>query len=305
MHMETMRQKEPDMNEYNDQIVEEVAKELYVTALKRLPPDVKQALTKAFERETNETARQIFRTILENIRVAEEENLLVCQDTGLPIYFVTIGSKFAVDGARIARALQKGAQRATLEHPFRGSSTHPLTRVNPQTSVGPGLPVIHWDFNEEADYLEILMIPKGSGSENMSAVKMFIPADGVRAVKKFVIDTVLESGSNPCPPGIIGVGIGGTFDLVAVLAKKALARPVGSKNHDPQLAEMEKELLEAINATGIGPMGLGGDTTALAVHIESAYTHITQNPVAVNSQCWPARRARARIFRDGRVEYGY
>jgi fumarate hydratase subunit alpha len=303
--MERMRQKEPDMNEYNDQIVEEVAKQLYVTALKRLPPDVKQALTKAFERETNETARQIFRTILENIRIAEEENLLVCQDTGLPIYFVTIGSKFAVDGARIARALERGAQRATLEHPFRGSSTHPLTRINPQTSVGPGLPVIHWDFNEEADYLEILMIPKGSGSENMSAVKMFIPADGVRAVKKFVIDTVLESGSNPCPPGIIGVGIGGTFDLVAVLAKKALARPVGSKNHDPQMAQMEKELLEAINATGIGPMGLGGDTTALAVHIESAYTHITQNPVAVNSQCWPARRAKARIFRDGRVEYGY
>jgi fumarate hydratase subunit alpha len=270
-----------------------------------LPPDVKQALTKAYERETSETAQRIFRTILENIRVAEEQDLLVCQDTGLPIYFVTIGSKFPVDGARIARALRKGAQRATLEHPFRGSSTHPLTRVNPQTSVGPGLPVIHWDFDDGADYLEILMVPKGSGSENMSAAKMFIPADGVSALKKFVVDTVLESGSNPCPPGVIGVGIGGTFDLVATLAKKALTRPVGSKNHDPQLAQMEEELLEAINATGIGPMGLGGDTTALAVHIESAYTHITQNPVAVNSQCWPARRAKARIFRDGRVEYGY
>ncbi len=293
------------MTEHDDRIVEEVAKELYITALKRLPPDVKQALNKAYERETGETAQRIFRTILENIRVAEEEDLLVCQDTGLPIYFVTIGSKFRVDGARIARALQKGAQRATLEHPFRGSSTHPLTRVNPQTSVGPGLPVIHWDFDEEADYLEILMVPKGSGSENMSAARMFIPADGVKAVKKFVLDTVLESGANPCPPGIIGVGIGGTFDLVAVLAKKALARPVGSRNRDPQLAEMEEELLKAINALGIGPMGLGGDTTALAVHIESAYTHITQNPVAVNSQCWPARRAKARIFRDGRVEYGY
>ncbi len=293
------------MTGFNEHLVEEVAKELYITALKRLPPDVKEALTKAFERETHETAREIFRTILKNIRVAEEENLLICQDTGLPIYFVTIGSKFPVDGAKVAKALENGAKRATLEHPFRGSSTHPLTRVNPQTSVGAGLPVIHWEFDEEADFLEILMIPKGSGSENMSAMKMFIPADGVSAVKKFVLDTVLESGAKPCPPGVIGVGIGGTSDLVSVLAKKAIARPVGSKNRDPQLAKMEEDLLDAINRTGIGPMGLGGDTTALAVHIESAYTHITQNPVAVNTQCWPARRARAKIFRDGRVEYGF
>lgn len=293
------------MTGFNERVVEEVAKELYITALKRLPPDVKEALRKASERETNETAREIFRTILENIRVAEEQNLLVCQDTGLPIYFVTIGSKFPVDGAMVAKALEKGAKRATLEHPFRGSSTHPLTRINPQTSVGDGLPVIHWEFDEEADFLEILMVPKGSGSENMSAMKMFIPADGVGAVKKFVLDTVLEAGSKPCPPGIIGVGIGGTADLVGLLAKKAIARPVGSRNRDPQLAKMEEDLLDAINGTGIGPMGLGGDTTALAVHIESAYTHITQNPVAVNTQCWPARRARAKIFPDGRVEYGY
>ena len=293
------------MTEFNYRMVEEVAKELYIRALKRLPPDVKGALEKAFQRETNETAREIFRTILKNIEVAEEQDLLVCQDTGLPIYFVSIGSKFQVDGARIAKALENGAKRATLEHPFRGSSTHPLNRINPQTSVGSGLPVIHWEFDESADYLDILMIPKGSGSENMSAMKMFIPADGVRALKKFVLDRVIESGANPCPPGVIGVGIGGTSDLVGVLAKKAIARPVGSKNPDPQSARLEDELLEAINATGIGPMGLGGDTTALAVHVESAYTHITQNPVAVNTQCWPARRARGKIYADGRVEYGY
>ena len=293
------------MAEFDYPMVEEVAKELYIRALKKLPPDVKVALEKAFQKETNETAREIFRTIFNNIRVAEERNLLVCQDTGLPIYFVTMGSGFPVDGAKIAKALEKGAKRATLEHPFRGSSTHPLTRVNPQTSVGVGLPVIHWEFEEEADYLDILMVPKGSGSENMSAMKMFIPADGMKALKRFVLDSVIEAGSKPCPPGIIGVGIGGTSDLVGVLAKKAIARPVGSTNPDPQLAQMEEELLEAINATGIGPMGLGGDTTALAVHIESAYTHITQNPIAVNTQCWPARRAKARIFPDGRVEYGY
>ena len=293
------------MTGFDYRVVEDAAKELYIRALKRLPPDVKAALEKAFERETNETAREILRTILKNIQVAEEHDLLVCQDTGLPIYFVRIGSRFPVDGARIAEALESGAKRATLEHPFRGSSTHPLTRVNPQTSVGHGLPVIHWEFDEEADHLEILMVPKGSGSENMSAMKMFIPADGVRALKKFVLDRVIESGSNPCPPGIIGVGIGGTSDLVGVLAKKAITRAVGSRNPDPQLARMEEELLAAINATGIGPMGLGGDTTALAVHIEGAYTHITLNPVAVNTQCWPARRARATIYSDGRVEYGY
>jgi fumarate hydratase subunit alpha len=293
------------MSEFSYTLVEEVAKELYIRALKKLPPDVKEALQKAFEREKNETAREIFRTILKNIEIAEQENLLVCQDTGLPIYFVTIGSQFPVDGAKIAKALENGAKRATLEHPFRGSSTHPITRINPQTSVGWGLPVLHWEFEEEADFLDILMMPKGSGSENMSAMKMFIPADGIKALKKFVLDRVIESGSNPCPPGIIGVGIGGTADLVGVLAKKAIVRPVGSRNPDPQMAQIEGELLEAVNATGIGPMGLGGDTTALAVHLEGAYTHITQNPVAVNTQCWPARRARARVFPDGRVEYGY
>ena len=293
------------MAEFSYQLVEDVAKTLYITALKKLPPDVKAALEKAYERERQETAQEIFRTILKNIQVAEEEDLLICQDTGLPIYFVTIGSQFPVDGAKIEKALEEGAKRATLEHPFRGSSTHPLTRINPQTSVGQGLPVIHWEFDESAAYLDILMVPKGSGSENMSAMKMLYPAHGLKGVKKFILDRVIESGSNPCPPGIIGVGIGGTADLVGILAKKALTRPVGSKNPDPEVARMEEDLLAAINGTGLGPMGLGGETTTLAVHIETAYTHITQNPVAVNTQCWPARRARAKIYPDGKVEYGY
>jgi fumarate hydratase subunit alpha len=297
--------KEDTVARFNYQLVEETAKDLYIRALKFLPPDVTAALEKACSGETDSTAKSILETILRNIEIASSRELLICQDTGLPIFFVKIGSRFSVDGARIAAALENGARRATLEHPFRGSSTHPLIRKNPQTSVGKGLPIIHWEFDEESDVLDILMVPKGSGSENMSAMNMFIPADGVRAVKKFVIDTVVKSGGNPCPPGIIGVGIGGTADLVGLLAKKAICRPVGSSNPDPELARMERELLEAINATGIGPMGLGGDTTALAVHIQSAYTHITLNPVAVNTQCWAARRMRAKIDRDGNVEYGY
>jgi len=293
------------MNPFDYKIVEETAKELYIRALKVLPPDVREALKKASAKETHSTAKEIFETILRNVEVSDQKDMLICQDTGLPIYIVKVGSRFPFDGAKVAAALKEGAKRATLEHPFRGSSTHPVTRVNPQTSVGEGLPIIYWDFVADSDCLDILMVPKGSGSENMSAMKMFIPADGVAAVKKFVVDTVLQSGSNPCPPGIIGVGIGGTADLVTKLAKEAIARPVGSHNHDPFFAKMEDELYEAINSLGIGPMGLGGAVTTLAVHIEWAHTHITQNPVAVNTQCWPARRARGKIYPNGKVEYGF
>jgi fumarate hydratase subunit alpha len=293
------------MAKFSYGLVEDTAKELYIRALKILPPDVRVALKKAYEKETHPTAKEMFKVILANVEIADRDDMLICQDTGLPIYLVKVGSKFPVDGARVAAALKEGAKRATVEHPFRGSSTHPVTRVNPQTSVGEGLPIVYWDFVAESDCLDLLMIPKGSGSENMSAMKMFIPADGVAVIKKFVVDTVLQSGSNPCPPGVIGVGIGGTADLVSKLAKEAIARPVGSHNHDPYFAKMEDELCEAINSLGVGPMGLGGDVTTLAVHIEWAHTHITQNPVAVNTQCWPARRARAKIYADGRVEYGF
>ncbi len=293
------------MADLNYQIVEDAAKETYIRALCDLPPDVRIALEKAYERETNPTAREVFNAIFKTIKIADENKTLICQDTGLPIYIVKIGSKFPWNGFKIKERLKIGAKRATQEFPFRGSSTHPLTRVNPQTSVGEGLPVVHYDFVGDSDCLDILMIPKGSGSENMSKMHMFYPAHGISALKKFVIDTVFETGANPCPPGIIGVGIGGTADLVMKLAKEAIVRPVGQRHHDPQIAAMEEELEEAINSMDRGPMGLGGKITTLGVHIETAYTHITQNPIAINTQCWPARRSRAKIYPDGRVEYGY
>jgi fumarate hydratase subunit alpha/L(+)-tartrate dehydratase alpha subunit len=293
------------MKEFDYTIVEEAAKQLYIRALCDLPPDVRSALKKASERETQPAAKAVFEAMFKTIEIADRDKTLICQDTGLPIYKVKIGSDFAWNGAKIKRCLSEGARRATQEFPFRSSSTHPLTRVNPQTSVGPGLPVVYYDFAEDSDVLDILMAPKGSGSENMSKMQMFYPAHGVKALKKFVLDTVIETGANPCPPGIIGVGIGGTADLVMRLAKDAILRPVGQRNPDPQVAAMEQELEDAINATGRGPMGLGGDISTLAVHIETAYTHITQNPVAVNTQCWPARRSRATIRPDGSVAYGY
>ncbi len=293
------------MADLDYQVVEDAAKELYIRALCDLPPDVREALKRAYNKETNPTAREVFKAIFKTIEVADEHKTLICQDTGLPIYMVKIGSKFPWNGYEIKNRLSEGAKRATREFPFRGSSTHPLTRINPQTSVGEGLPVIYYDFVENGEHLDILMIPKGSGSENMSTMKMFYPAHGINALKKFVVDAVFESGANPCPPGVIGVGIGGTADLVRKLAKEAIVRPVGQRHHDPEIAKMEEELEAAINSMGRGPMGLGGDITTLAVHIETAYTHITQNPIAVNTQCWPARRARAKIYPDGRVEYGY
>ncbi len=293
------------MNSFDYKTVEEAAKQLYIKALCDLPPDVRSAIEKAYARETQPAARSVFEAMFKAIDIADKKKTLLCQDTGLPIYKVKIGSKFAWDGAAVKKALYEGAKRATQEFPFRSSSTHTITRINPQTSVGPGLPVIYFDFTDDADTLDILMIPKGSGSENMSKMQMFYPQHGIKAVKKFILDTFIESGANPCPPGIIGVGLGGTSDLVMKLAKDAIARPVGQRNPDPMLAEMEVELEEAINATGIGPMGLGGDVSCLAVHIECAYTHITQNPVAINTQCWPARRARATITPGGAVSYGF
>jgi fumarate hydratase subunit alpha len=293
------------MSSFDYKIVEEAAKELYIRALCDLPPDVRDALKRAYEKETKPTAREIFKAMFKAVEISDQKKTLICQDTGLPIYMVKIGTGFNWDGAELKARMYEGAKRATQEFPFRSSSTHPMTRVNPQTSVGVQLPVFYFDFIKDADYLDVLMIPKGSGSENMSTMKMFTPAEGVSALKKFVLDTVVASGGNPCPPGVIGVGIGGTADLVSRLAKEAIARPVGQRNEDPELAKMEVELEEAINATGSGPMGLGGDISTLAVHIEMAYTHITQNPVAVNTQCWPARRARAKIYPDGRIEYGY
>ena len=292
------------MSEFDYGIVEEAAKQLYVRALCDLPPDVRAALKNAYARETRPAARSVYEAIFKTIEIADRDHTLICQDTGLPIYKVKIGSAYPWNGYQVKARLTEGTRRATQEFPFRGSSTHPLLRVNPQTSVGPGLPVMYFDFTD-SDVLDILMAPKGSGSENMSRMQMFTPADGVKALKKFVLDTVVGSGGNPCPPGIIGVGFGGTADLVSKLAKDAILRPVGQRNPDPEIAAMEVELEEAINASGIGAMGLGGDVTTLAVHIESAYTHITQNPVAVNTQCWPARRARAVIHPDGAVEYGY
>ncbi len=284
--------------------VEEVARELYIRALKMLPPDIKEGFARLAARETDATAKQVLGTMITNIRVAEATENLLCQDTGIPIYNVTIGSGVEVDGVELKRAIRRGCERATREHPLRSSIVHPITRKNEQTSCGPGVPAIHLDFSEDRERLVIEMVPKGSGSENNSWLKMAIPAEGVNAIKTFVVDCVLDAGGRTCPPTIVGVGIGGTSDLCVALAKKAATRALGTACADPEGAALEASLAEAVNMLGVGPQGLGGDSTAFAVHVEIAATHITMNPVAVNMQCHSARRASA-AFTPAGVEYGF
>jgi len=285
-------------------VVEEAAKQSYIRALKLLPPDLKEALARARASETSQTGIEVLDIMLQNIDVAEGEQNLVCQDTGTVVFWLEVGEDCAFSMARVAAAVKKGTERATLEHPLRPNAVHPVTRQNTMTNTGRHLPVLHFDF-VPGDGLKLMCLPKGSGSENMSFLKMFIPADGVKAIKQFVLECIVDAGPKPCPPTLVGVGLGGTRDLCAPLAKRALLRPIGSHNDDPVIAALEDELFAAANELGIGPMGLGGRNTALGVHIEHAHTHITQNPVAVNLQCWAARRASAVITPSGDVTYGF
>ena len=286
------------------QQVEEAAKQLYIRALKQLPPDIKQGFCDLAGRESQAGAKDMLGTMIRNIRVAEDTDNLLCQDTGIPIYNVWIGRGVQLDGVAFKEAIRRGCERATREHSFRSSIVHPTTRVNEQSSCGRGVPIIKFDFSGKNHLLEIEMIPKGSGSENNSWLRMAVPADGVEAIKTFVVDCVLEAGGKTCPPTIVGVGVGGTADLCVHLAKVAATRALGTQCDDPEGAKLETELSRAVNLLGVGPQGLGGDSTAFAVHVETAATHITMNPVAVNMQCHSARRARA-TFRPEGMEYGY
>jgi fumarate hydratase subunit alpha/L(+)-tartrate dehydratase alpha subunit len=284
--------------------VEEAAKQTYIRALKVLPPDLKQALLRAQAGETDPTGRGFLDIMVENIGVAERDENLVCQDTGTVVFWLEVGEECPLNLARVTAAVKKGVERATLEHPLRPNAVHPVTRKNTLTNTGRHLPAMHYEFVPGSD-LKLNCLPKGSGSENMSFLKMFIPADGVSAVKRFVLECIVDAGPKPCPPTIVGVGLGGTADLCAALAKKAVLRPLGTHSDDPVIAAIEDELYAAANELGIGPMGLGGSTTVLGVHIEYAHTHITQNPVAVNLQCWAARRSSAVITPEGEVTYGF
>lgn len=287
------------------QAIEDAARELYIRALKQIPADVRDALKHALDNERSgghQTGEQVMFTILENIEAADTHDTLVCQDTGLPVFKIAIG--LPVDVAELKLRLQRGCERATAEYPLRSNTVHPLTRRHTGTNTGQGIPVVKLEFAPGSERIEMTMAPKGSGSENMSFLKMLTPAEGVKGVKRFVLQCIFESGAKPCPPVIVGVGLGGTSDVAMQLAKEASTfRKIGSTNADPDAAALERELFDKINQTGIGPQGLGGASTALAVHVEWAHTHISQNPVAVNIQCWRGERAEAAIASDGTITY--
>ena len=283
----------------------EISSNLYKKALTDLPQDVRSAISVARESE-NGIGRKFLDIMVKSIDVSDETGIILCQDTGICIFFVRWGGRFPlkIRGDLVINSLRQGIAFATQKYDLRSSIVHPITRKNTQDNLGERIPDVHFEF-DDSDEFEVRLLPKGSGSENMSFLKMLSPADGINAVKKFIVESVFEAGPRPCPPTIVGVGMGGTADLCMSLAKKAVLRPVGSRNPDEKVAQLEEEMLTAVNSLEIGPQGLGGKTTSFALHIEYAATHIFMNPVAVNIQCWRGERASAKISSTGSVTYGY
>jgi fumarate hydratase subunit alpha len=247
-----------------------------------LPQDVIDALRKARSKESSDIAREQLEAILKNIDIAARKQVPLCQDTGILIFFVEIGRDVKLD-FNIEAAITEGVRIATESIPLRPNAVDPITRHNTGTNTGNGIPDIKYEF-VEGDQVRITAAPKGAGSENMSALKMFNPTEAGR-IREFVLETVLKAGGKPCPPIIVGIGIGGSFDKAARLSKIALLEDTG------KMDEYERSILKDINTLGIGPMGLGGDTTALAVHVKKACCHTASLPVAVNIQCWANRHA--------------
>ncbi len=280
---------------HDDELIEEVTVRLLRTAATTLPADVLEALERARQMETEPVAMVQLDTILKNVELGEISQLPMCQDTGLPLFYI---SGHCDEG--MIKAIRRGVERATRTIPLRPNVVDPITRMNGGNNLGDMIPLIHFEPAGH-DHTDITVMMKGAGSENMSALRMLTPTQGVKGIKEFILDTVVAAGGKPCPPVIVGVGVGGTADLACHLAKKALLRPLHKRSDNDTLRQIEVEMAEALNRTGIGPMGLGGRSTVLGVCIESASCHTASLPVAISLQCWAARRASVRIFPDGRA----
>ncbi|PMB74839.1 fumarate hydratase [Candidatus Bathyarchaeota archaeon] len=282
-------------------MVEEVAFNLLKQASIYLPEDVKKALKRAYNEETSEAGKTQLRAILDNIELAEKYKAPICQDTGTIIFYAKAGADVK-NLDKIEQALVNATKKATKEIPLRPNSVDPFTQKNSGDNTGRYIPFIHWEI-VPGDNLELTVMPKGGGSENVCVTGMLVPGEGIKGLKKFVVDAVIKAGAQPCPPNILGVAVGGGSDIAMTIAKKALLRPLGEHNSNPEIAKLEEEIFEAVNMTGIGPMGLGGKTTVLGVHIDYAFRHPASFPAAVAFNCWAARRASARIDSNGKVEY--
>jgi fumarate hydratase subunit alpha len=284
--MNTEKKTRKTLRRINVKRITKTVKNLFTEANTVLGDDVFSALKTALSSEESATGKQVLEKIIENADIACRSKMPICQDTGLAVLFVEIGQDVHIVGGDLRAAIEEGVRQAYADGFLRKSVCDPLTRKNTEDNTPA---IIHIDI-VEGDNLKIIAMPKGGGSENVSAVKMLTPAVGIEGIKKFVLETVDQAGANPCPPIMVGIGIGGSLEQVCILAKKALLRPVGEANtKDERLAQMEKDLYSSINKSGIGPGGLGGRMTALAVHAEMMPCHIASLPVAVNIQCHVAR----------------
>ncbi len=272
------------MRKVSSKLISAKVKELCLHAATDLGPDIQYALKEALKKEESPLGRDILTQIITNFEIADKEKKPMCQDTGLAVFFVELGREVELDGL-LDEAIDEGVRQGYEEGFLRKSLCDPFSRKN----TGDNTPSVIHTTIVEGKSLKISMAPKGGGSENMSALKMLKPSDGMEGIKKFVIETIKTGGGNPCPPIIVGVGIGGNFEKSAILAKKALMRELGHNNPDPILAALEGDLAVSVNNLGIGPMGFGGVTTALGVHVEAAPCHIASLPVSVNIQCHAAR----------------
>lgn len=282
-------------------LVEATTFNLIKQAVIYLPQDVKNAIEKAHDAETSKVAKTQLKAILNNVALAAEQEIPMCQDTGLLTFYVKAGAKVR-DLNLLEEAFLKAVRRATVDVPLRPNAVDPFTQKNSEDNTGRLLPQVYWEINS-GDCLEITVMAKGGGSENVTAFGTLVPSEGLKGLKRFVIDAVIKAGAQPCPPTILGIAVGGGADTAMALAKKTLLLPLDETNENPTIAQLERELLNAANMTGIGPMGLGGKTTVLGVHIDFAFRHPASYPVVVAFNCWASRRASARIHSDGRVEY--
>lgn len=279
------------MREIEVGIITEKVRDLCIEANTDIGEDVLEAFDRAMETEESPVALDILKELKENARIAKEEKLPICQDTGTAVVFLEVGQEVHLVGGDLREAVFEGVRRGFREGYLRKSMCHPFTRAN----TGDNTPAIIHTEIVPGDRVKVTVAPKGGGAENMSRVVMLTPSEGVEGIKQFVVQRVKEAGSNPCPPTIVGIGIGGNFEQSALLAKKSLIRPLGSPNPDPELNRLESEILTAINNLGIGPQGLGGRITALAVHILMMPCHIASFPLAVNIQCHVHRHKEAVI----------
>lgn len=283
-----------------DEMIIEATKELYSRSLRKVPEDAKAGIAAAMKTETNETARRTFKLQLESADLAEKNNGFVCSDSGFPTYFVKVGSKAELD-CDFKASMRKGYEILvdTIEPPLLKHVTNPITLE--RGYHGKDMPIVTYDFVSGADHVEIVCSPKALGSGRWAALELFtFPT--LDTIETYILDVAIKAGAQHCPPVVMGVGIGGSFDHCAGMAKKQTLRPIGEKNADPTLAAMEARLKKAVNALGFGPMGTGGDTTVTGVHVDFSSGH-GFTPVAVCFNCWINRRARVRLWGDGRMEW--